>query len=64
MCEFGQKFGDPTQKIWHPKNVKQLCNFIANISRMQQNIFREKMALQTLITLTLAYLLWSTNGKK
>jgi len=40
------------------------CNFIANISRLEQDIVNRKMALQIAITHMPTGVLWSTNGKK
>jgi len=36
----------------------QLCNFIANISGLEQDIVDRKMALQTAITPIHAYQIW------
>jgi len=54
----GLKFGGPSpQKNWRTQNIQiyarrvfwQICDFIANISGLQQDIVNPKTALQTTI---------------
>jgi len=55
-------FGGPSPlKFWNQKNkfsTTPFCDFIANISGLQQDIVNRKTALQTAITAVHAYQIW------